>query len=447
MRSIKLIAIFFSFNLMLITLANASNTEVGAIINSLFEDGKVDTGSIHLNQRMDELEAFYQARSFKPIWVRDDGPKGKANALLVELNRSLVHGLEPDFYRVITLNALMGSTKPDELAKLELLFSGALVDYGYDLSNGHVDYKIAPDQVQIIPIIRSITDVLDGAEQAGDLRGFVSSLLNVDDRYVRLLTKIAEMNRATASGLWPEISSGIPELELGSSHPKIVGIRTYLMLMGDLNVADFAETDEFDDPLRQAVISFQSRQGFEMNGKLDRQTLDEIALPIESVIEKISINLERRRWQNREIGNKHVYLNLSDSQARLVIDAEKVGEFELVRQITDEQLPTLYGKIIRIGLPKSGKGLQLVIMAERPDGSQTEKYTIDLDGDTKELAGLISGETGSYPNAASEPVELSQPVNIFVTYVTAWANKDGSIHFRQDRYARDSKLEKYLVVN
>ncbi|GEM_PF-1346533 len=446
-RTIVLIAFLFFFNLILATLANASNEEVGAIISNLFKADKVETGSLNLNERMEELEAFYQSRSFKPIWVRDDGSKGKAKALLVELNRSLVHGLDPGFYQTEKLSKLMRSEKPDELARLELLFSGALVDYGYDLANGHVDYKLAPEQVQIKPIIRSITEVLDGAEQAGELRTFVSSLLNVDDRYVRLLTKISEINRASSSRLWPKFSTDIPELELGNSHPEIVGIRTYLMLMGDFIIADFTERDEFDRPLQQAVISFQSRHGFPMTGKLDRMTLDEILLPIERMVEKISINLERRRWQNREIGQKHIYVNLSDNQARLVIDEEKVGEFELARQASDEQIPTFYGKITHMSLPKSGMGLQLVIMADKPDGSQGLKIKINLDGDAKEMAELISGEPGNYPSAASKHVELNEPVNIFVTYVTAWANKDGSIHFRQDRYNRDLVLEKYLAVN
>ncbi len=100
--------------------AFADNENVGTVIQQRFETGKVDTGSSHLNARMAELEAFYRDRSFKPIWVRDDGPKGKAKALLVELNRSVVHGLNPKLYRVEKLAGLMNSTVPEELADLEL---------------------------------------------------------------------------------------------------------------------------------------------------------------------------------------------------------------------------------------------------------------------------------------------------------------------------------------
>jgi murein L,D-transpeptidase YcbB/YkuD len=427
--------------------AQASNEEVGSFIKQAFDAKKIKTGSPHLNQRMEELESFYASRSFKPIWVRDNGPKGKAKALLLELNRSIVHGLEPSFYRTDELSKMMASSDPDELARLEMLFSGALIDYGYDLSNGHIDYQKAPEHVQIKPIIRSITDVIDGAEQAGDLREFVSSLLNVDDRYVRLLAKIAEMKRALSAGLWPNIPANIPELELGQSHPEIINIRTHLVLMGDFLLAEIAERAEFDEPLRQAIISYQSRLGLTMTGQLDRTTLDEISVPIEETIEKISINLERRRWQNREIGKKHVYVNLSDGQARLVIDDEKAEEFELLRQDTDTEIPTLYGTITEVSLPASNEGLQLTVLQEAPDGGKPQTYSLTLDGDADELATLIKGAPVQLSNGNVQKLDLPEPVNIFITYVTAWANKDGTVHFRPDQYGRDIDLEKRLRAN
>ncbi|MGB7288308.1 MAG: peptidoglycan-binding protein, partial [Salaquimonas sp.] len=285
--------------------AQATNEQTADVIKAMFDTGKLETGSSHLNSRAEELKAFYENRSFKPIWVRDDGPKGKAKALLIELERSVVHGLKPDYYGVSQLNGLMAATNPTDLAKLEMHFSGALIDYGYDLSNGRTGYQSMPEQVQIKPIIRSITQVLEGAEKAGELRNFVSSLLNVDDRYIRLVSKIAEIKRAKTSGIWPIISGDLDELKLGSNHPEIAAIKTFLLLMGDFLIAEYSENTAFDPALMQAIKSFQSRQGFEITGILDRRTLDEISRPVDEVIEKISLNLERRRWQNSPIGASH----------------------------------------------------------------------------------------------------------------------------------------------
>lgn len=41
-------------------------------------------------------------------------------------------------------------------------------------------------------------------------------------------------------------------------------------------------------------------------------------------------------------------------------------------------------------------------------------------------------------------IRLKEPVPVHITYITAWANKDGSVHFRRDIYKRDNVLIKIL---
>ncbi|HHK74879.1 MAG TPA: peptidoglycan-binding protein [Rhizobiales bacterium] len=41
-------------------------------------------------------------------------------------------------------------------------------------------------------------------------------------------------------------------------------------------------------------------------------------------------------------------------------------------------------------------------------------------------------------------VRLKTPIPVHITYLTAWVNKDGSVHFRDDIYGRDKRLEKAL---
>ena len=44
---------------------------------------------------------------------------------------------------------------------------------------------------------------------------------------------------------------------------------------------------------------------------------------------------------------------------------------------------------------------------------------------------------------AGEPVDitLTRPVPVYFTYITAWAEEDGTIHFRPDIYGRDGAEE------
>ena len=42
-------------------------------------------------------------------------------------------------------------------------------------------------------------------------------------------------------------------------------------------------------------------------------------------------------------------------------------------------------------------------------------------------------------------VKLEQTIPVHIAYLTAWVNKDGSVHFRLDVYGRDTILEKALA--
>jgi murein L,D-transpeptidase YcbB/YkuD len=43
-------------------------------------------------------------------------------------------------------------------------------------------------------------------------------------------------------------------------------------------------------------------------------------------------------------------------------------------------------------------------------------------------------------------VKLKRKIPVYVTYITAFANKDGSVHFRRDVYGRDGELAEQLLT-
>lgn len=52
-----------------------------------------------------------------------------------------------------------------------------------------------------------------------------------------------------------------------------------------------------------------------------------------------------------------------------------------------------------------------------------------------------------YNQDSRKVVRLSQPVPVHITYQTSWVDKDGTINFNYDTYARDAKLQKALNLN
>jgi murein L,D-transpeptidase YcbB/YkuD len=63
------------------------------------------------------------------------------------------------------------------------------------------------------------------------------------------------------------------------------------------------------------------------------------------------------------------------------------------------------------------------------------------------LQGVSRAEIDSISSAGRRKiVKLENPLPVHVVYLTAWVNKDGSIHYRRDVYGRDEILAKALAV-
>ncbi len=387
----------------------------------------------------------------------DRGPKTKAKALLAELKISAVHGLSPKFYHVAEIEALMVSKEATELARLDMLLSGAIAEFGEDLTNGRIGPDMAGSENAVEPIAMTPAEYIAGAEAAENLRDFAGAVLNEDFRYVRLIAKLSEYSRIQASGQWPGIDANGAEIQPGSSDPRLKDMRRLLALAGDLPFAAMGDGDVHDGTSVQAVRSFQRRHGLEPSGVIDAPTLAEMSVPIEGRIRQIKVNLERRRWQNRDLGKDNIYINLADGSVKLMHEERSVQFVTVtnVEQLSD--LPTFFGRITGIeARPTDTSTIVLTVESPFVDqlGGEASEKTIAIT-DVEALAGELLASHAP-PGATLDDllssdallrIDLVEPLPLFVTFVTAWANRDGSVHFRRDVHGRDKKLAELLQLD
>jgi L,D-transpeptidase YcbB len=411
------------FSLVLIIFAglnassHATNNEiVAAALKDLFASGEVDTGSENVNMRIDAVEAYYATRSYKPVWTRDDGPKSKGKALLEELKTSLVHGLTPQNYNVEAIAGLMDSSDPADQARLDLLLSGAVVEFGNDLRNGRLGAETPQAYNGVKPVILEPARYIEGAADAGNFRQLATGFLNADERYVRMIAKLTEMQRIQAAGLWPAIDTG------KSVDEQREEITNLLAIAGDLPRSREATPD--DAQFAEAVRKFQQRHGLSPTGEINGETFAEMAVSAETRSDQILLNLERRRWQNRIFADNHIYINLADNTARIVLGGETSHFTDVVETAGLDTIPTVFGAIREI---------------EQSDGQTRLSVAPDyaaLNPHWPEQIELTL--TGSVPDIAN--------MQIFITYITAWVSSDGQLHFRRDPFDRDGALLQLLEL-
>ena len=100
---------------------------------------RVTIGTDDEDERLIQVFVYYESRSFKPIWVRDNGPKSKGKNLLAILRKAGEHGLVASDYRVKEIGEMITKTDPRTLAELDLLMSRAMIDFGRDIKAGRIE--------------------------------------------------------------------------------------------------------------------------------------------------------------------------------------------------------------------------------------------------------------------------------------------------------------------
>ncbi|MFC3067923.1 L,D-transpeptidase scaffold domain-containing protein [Phenylobacterium soli] len=89
-----------------------------------------------LAQAEPELQAFYRARGWRPLWIRGWGLRDDAQAVVQAVSGAAADGLDPDRYGAPGLGEVLAqasSQQPSDLARAEIALSRAAAGYLSDL--------------------------------------------------------------------------------------------------------------------------------------------------------------------------------------------------------------------------------------------------------------------------------------------------------------------------
>lgn len=512
----------------------AENEMVAAEIRKIIDSGEPLMGDQQSDERIVEVYVFYaDDRDYKPLWVRDNGPKSKARDALDAIKGAAQMGLDPLAYRVAEIDAKMETAKtPRELAELEFLLTRAFIDFGRDINRGIVEPQAAGRENAIVSKELGALTLIDGAEQADSIADYVKTLEPQTPEYQRLKSALAAYRDIEAKGGFPVIGKG-GALKPGMRDQRILAIRKYLLLTGDLPADADQGEDLYDIDLVAAVKWFQYRHGLAEDGILAQTSFDAMNVPVADRIRQLEINMERRRWMDDDLGKFYILVNIADQQLKVVKDGKTVHTARVVVGKPYARTPVFSERMKYIVLnpywnvppsianneylpklkrnPGALKRERIRIFSGNGDsGAEVDPYSVNWSSmrrmpyslrqdwgpknalgrvkfmfpnrfnvylhdtpskslfnsdlrvfshgcirvqDPLVLAELLLTDQGwsrarmdaQIAQGGQRIINLKTPVPVHVTYMTAWANKDGSIHFRRDIYKRDDQLARVLA--
>lgn len=272
-----------------------------------------------------QTQQFYQRRDYLPAWTRDGAPRSKMEDFIDALKKAGDEGLDPELYGVARLEQKYqeGSkgflTKqgfdPREAGALDVWLTYLYMKLASDLADGLSDlaradssWRIKPDQLD--PLIH-----LERALDKGDIASSLGQLTPDDGEYPALKKALNEHRAQAAEGGWPKVPANV-RLKANQPSPHVRAIAARLAATGDFtgNVPAEGEAAVYDKTLQEAVKRFQRRHGLQDDGVVSPAVIAEMNVPIEERIDRLELNLERWRWLPRNLGRRHMLVNIPEQR-------------------------------------------------------------------------------------------------------------------------------------
>jgi L,D-transpeptidase YcbB len=113
----------------------------------------------------------------------------------------------------------------------------------------------------------------------------------------------------------------------GDSYAGVPRLVRLLRLVGDLppQMPLGPDPNVYEGPLIDALKRFQLRHGLDVDGRLDRETVKQLNIPLSRRVEQLRLTLERWRWVPHEFSRPPVVVNIPEFRLRALDDQHRTA--------------------------------------------------------------------------------------------------------------------------
>jgi murein L,D-transpeptidase YcbB/YkuD len=270
-----------------------------------------------------QARTFYEKRQFTPAWIDSGSPGRQMEALVSAVAAAHEDGLDPEAYGARLLadrqharaSGPFSKTtlRPDDAAALDAYLTYVYMKLASDLADGVSDPARADPAWTIA---RQTFDPLSHLERALEERRVFESLRELTPDapdYLALRDALARHRAEASRGGWPTVPERI-RLEPGQVSADVAAVARRLVASRDYAGALPADDRPavYTPELQEAVKRFQRRHGLADDGVVGPASAAEMNVPAEARIRQIELSLERWRWLPRDLGARHILVNIPE---------------------------------------------------------------------------------------------------------------------------------------
>ncbi len=132
----------------------------------------------------------------------------------------------------------------------------------------------------------------------------------VYQQYDLLKNFLQRYHELEKDSLWPTALTQVDSFPVREGDSILYAVKYMLLAYGDMASSDSSLI--MDSVYLTGLKNFQQRHGLKTSGQLDRETFDQLSIPLNSRVRQLIINMERCRWVPSQIKGDYLAVNIPD---------------------------------------------------------------------------------------------------------------------------------------
>lgn len=303
------------------------------------------------------LFRFYEPVSFEPAWTINQQPTPASQELIQIFQHADKKGLDPEAYDAsrwdARLNVLRRQPSEAAVARFDVALSVCALRYLEAVSMGRIPPKAllgnTPSRRPSFDLVQILREEIVTSHQVDAAISAIEPDYAAYRRTENALAHYIKLAQQDDSQRLPAVRRPV---ELGQQYAGVQRLARILTLLGDLPQLQHPNPGSqiYDTSLANAVRQFQRRHGLEVDGRLGKETIEQLNVPLKQRVLQLQLSLERWRWLPHELPTPSVFVNIPDFRLRAVDSNLKVvlDMRVVVGNAMRTQTPVFYAEMTRI---------------------------------------------------------------------------------------------------
>ncbi|WP_032113749.1 L,D-transpeptidase family protein [Candidatus Paracaedibacter symbiosus] len=257
--------------------------------------------------------AFYKENGYQSAWMSGNNLNHAGEIALEVLKNADKEGLNPTDYEAA--EKAVKNNLPSE--EIDVILTNEFIRYIDDVRVGRIPPSHTARIIKITSPHTTPVKLLQEALKDSSGEKLRQMAPTIPD-YQVLKKALADYRILGQQAPLPEITKAL--LKLGTKDQDVVNLRVILHTYGDYKGDNLTST-EYDKEIETAVKLFQKRHFIDQTGIVSDQTRKALNTPLNDLINKIIVNMERLRWlPDDHITTRYVLVNVGGYEVKAYTD-------------------------------------------------------------------------------------------------------------------------------